>query len=766
MMNSEEGYCKAHEECGVVQKQCEDHDECCGDLSCIADQKNQKRCTLVQTCDCEAGFCVAKDGDCSNGMECCDGNTCAAGPVGDTRVCQALPECWDVAGKSCDDDDMPGCCAGMACVKSGGRKTCMPLPTCAAKDQRCEHVDCCSDGEKELTCESFQTCDGDLGMRCETVQPEKAEKPKCIIEPKSSDCMSESTSHGVCKHGNEQYAVHAQSTVTFDGVVSTVDGGDVGVSPGTSISMVETLAHRSGIFTRGSESTSFATHVRDAWSEAMAKSPDSTTAATEIGGMTFSPGTHKFDSAINIAFGTHVTLDGNGPYVFQAGSTLVTAADTFFILTNGAKAENILWVLGTAATLGARSVLEGSILAKTAITFGAQAELRGCALAQTAITFETAGSVNLHSQPSPVCAAQSLSQSMCGNYAVHARTAVTFSAAGDTIDGGNVGVSPGVAITGKAKVMLQNNAAISADSNAFAFDVVFAHSAAIAHRVNSKYIGMAVELGGQTYTPGTYRAGSSMNLALSTSVTLDGKGDPSSKFLFQAGTTLITGANTEVKLINGARAENVLWALGSAATIGEDSIIQGNIMAGTSITFGEMSEVHGCALALAAVTFPLSASVLLPKEDGGGTFTAQPFGSISIDDWEFISNMYEAGNPEKDLASKAYKKCVGKIMCIKVLAEPGNGIARSPGDSWIKDYDSILAGNKYVDQDGQIDWIMEDDKCIGWENCFEVPAFDGVTRPSIEIHANYGEVEGNEGYSRTTSTGKKMQGYMAMDVCQ
>jgi hypothetical protein len=96
-------------------------------------------------------FCVAKDGDCSDGMECYDENTCAQGPDGGTRVCQALPECWHVAEKNCDNDmDMPGCCDGMACVKDGVHKICTHLPTCDAKDQRCDHVKYCSDGNDEL----------------------------------------------------------------------------------------------------------------------------------------------------------------------------------------------------------------------------------------------------------------------------------------------------------------------------------------------------------------------------------------------------------------------------------------------------------------------------------------------------------------------------------------------------------------------------------------------------------------------------------------
>jgi hypothetical protein len=428
------------------------------------------------------------------------------------------------------------------------------------------------------------------------------------------DCPTESTAHIVCESGGLTYAVHARSTVTFDGAISTVDGGDVGVSPGTSITAVETIAHKGGTFT--TESADFASYVMSAHTAALAMSPTTTTSMPEIGGQTFTPGVHNFDVAVSIAFGTTVTLDGQGDpnsqFVFKAGTTLITAADTFFILINGAKAENILWALGNSATLGARSVLEGSILAGTAITFGAQSELRGCALAQTAITFSSAGSVNLRSQPLPVCSDQSLSQSVCADFAVHARTTASF-AAGSIVDGGLVGVSPGTSITGAALVTFLNGGAVSPDSTDFAFSVAFAHSAAIAHRVDSIYMGTAVEIGGQTFTPGTYRIGTSMSLASSSIVTLDGEGDPNSKFFFQTGSSFTTGTGSKVNLINGAKAENVVWGLGSAAIIGIGSIIQGSILTGTSIAFGARSEVHGCALAMSAISVGSSGAVYLPS---------------------------------------------------------------------------------------------------------------------------------------------------------
>jgi hypothetical protein len=196
------------------------------------------------------------------------------------------------------------------------------------------------------------------------------------------------------------FAVHAQTTVTFDGVLTTIHGGDVGVSPGTSITGAYTFeAGKGGVVEMDpAASTTFATSVLDAHDEAMAV--QATPIKIEIGGLTFTPGAYRSGSAINFAYGTVVTLDGlneaKPEFLFQAGSTLVTAANTKFILINGAKAENVLWALGTTATLGANSVLEGSILAGTAITFGTQSVLHGCALAQSAVTFESEGSIEIN----------------------------------------------------------------------------------------------------------------------------------------------------------------------------------------------------------------------------------------------------------------------------------------------------------------------------------------------------------------------------------
>ena len=55
-------------------------------------------------------------------------------------------------------------------------------------------------------------------------------------------------------------------------------------------------------------------------------------------------------------------------------------------------------------------------------------------------------------------------------------------------------------------------------------------------------------------------------------------------FIFQIGSTFTTGTGARVRLINGADGCAVFWAVGSSATIGTATSLQGNLMALVSIT--------------------------------------------------------------------------------------------------------------------------------------------------------------------------------------
>jgi Ice-binding-like len=107
---------------------------------------------------------------------------------------------------------------------------------------------------------------------------------------------------------------------------------------------------------------------------------------------------------------------------------------------------------------------------------------------------------------------------------------------------------------------------------------------------------VATELAGQTLTPGVYTAASG-TFGMSGTLVLDGGGDADSVFIFQMGSTLITGSSGNVTFLNGAQACNVFWQVGSAATLGAGSNISGTIMAHDDISLGDGVTVQGRLLA-------------------------------------------------------------------------------------------------------------------------------------------------------------------------
>jgi type VI secretion system secreted protein VgrG len=103
-------------------------------------------------------------------------------------------------------------------------------------------------------------------------------------------------------------------------------------------------------------------------------------------------------------------------------------------------------------------------------------------------------------------------------------------------------------------------------------------------------------LGGLTLAPGVYNAGGVV-LGLTGTLTLDGKNDPNSVWIFQATSSLVTASSSSVKLIHGASSCHVFWQVTSSATLGSGSTFVGTIMALTSITVKSNVTVHGRVLA-------------------------------------------------------------------------------------------------------------------------------------------------------------------------
>jgi Ice-binding-like len=164
--------------------------------------------------------------------------------------------------------------------------------------------------------------------------------------------------------------------------------------------------------------------------------------------------------------------------------------------------------------------------------------------------------------------------------------ASTVTNTGPSVLNGNLGVSPGSAITGfppgtvYGSTHKNDGVALQAQK-----DVKTAYNTIVQQFCPHDMTGQ--DLGGKTLVSGVYCFSSSAQLT--GHLTLSGNG----LYIFQIGSTLTTGSNSSVKLESGTGACNVFWQVGSSATVGTDTDFVGNILALTSITANHGATFNG-----------------------------------------------------------------------------------------------------------------------------------------------------------------------------
>ena len=228
------------------------------------------------------------------------------------------------------------------------------------------------------------------------------------------------------------FAILAGSAVIGDG--SSLVTGDIGVSPGTSVTGFPPGTLNGTIHADDATAAQAIAGFTAAYADAVSRSAGPVAVAGDIGGQTFTAGLYRSAGSLQIASG-NLTLDAKGNatavFIFQIASTLTTVGSTQIVLANGAQAFNVFFQVGTSATLGASSVFNGSILASQSITVGTGAVVNGRLEALN-------GTVTLQSSfvtsPPPVIAAGGIL-----NAADEAQTVAAGSIA--TIFGNNIGSS-------------------------------------------------------------------------------------------------------------------------------------------------------------------------------------------------------------------------------------------------------------------------------------------------------------------------------------
>jgi len=187
-----------------------------------------------------------------------------------------------------------------------------------------------------------------------------------------------------------------------------------------------------------------------------------------------------------------------------------------------------------------------------------------------------------------------------GDFSVLAGSTVTNTGptrvSADADEGGNLGVSPGSAVTGfppggvlpPGTIHITDGVANNAQA-----DLIIAYNDAAGRACDDNR--SDEDLGGLTLLTGVYCYDAAAQLT--GTVTLDAQGDPDAVFIFQVGSALTTASNSTVDMVNGAQACNVFWQIGSSATLGTDTAFIGTVLALTSITATTGTDVEGRLLA-------------------------------------------------------------------------------------------------------------------------------------------------------------------------
>jgi hypothetical protein len=183
----------------------------------------------------------------------------------------------------------------------------------------------------------------------------------------------------------QSFAVLAGTTVTDAHSAPNLPTqifGDLGTSPGAS-----TTGLFSGVNVNGGT-----VHANDA--VAQTAIADATSAYNALAGLAFdtnltgqvlgapgfatlTPGVYRFNSSAQLN-GTLVLDFQSAPagnFVFQIGSTLTTASDSFISVINASAGSGIYWQIGTSATLGTGTDFAGNLLALTSVTLNDGAQI-------------------------------------------------------------------------------------------------------------------------------------------------------------------------------------------------------------------------------------------------------------------------------------------------------------------------------------------------------------------------------------------------------
>lgn len=192
---------------------------------------------------------------------------------------------------------------------------------------------------------------------------------------------------------DSSFAVLAGSGITVAGAIhSTTITGDIGTFPTTSITGLGNVVLNGANQAENAVTQNAKNDLVTAFNDAAGR-PATTTYApvADLGGLTLKAGVYNDPSSFGLTGTLRLDAQGNpnAVFIFQTGSTLITASHSSVELIGGAQACHVFWEVGSSATLGTDTEFAGNILALASITADTGATVDGRLLAETgAVTLD------------------------------------------------------------------------------------------------------------------------------------------------------------------------------------------------------------------------------------------------------------------------------------------------------------------------------------------------------------------------------------------